>query len=611
MKRTLLRGLYAPELLESRIAPATFTVTTLADSGAGSLREAIEGIGGANATAGADTIVFAATLPLGTILLTTGEIDISDTLTIKGPGVDKLRLDGNDASRIFNIADLDDTVLHPTTISGLAFANGKTVDEGGAITTTESLILKNTAFTNNYAYLGGGGAVFVDTKGTISITGSTFLNNTTKKGDGGALYGKALGSITVAKTVVSGNHAENGDIGGILALIPAGGLKPAHIVIDAVTFLSNTADDGSGGGLIADTSSVKGKITVKNSVFIGNSASETGGAALIVGGLATVSGTTMSNNQANGEGGALLGLGSVAGTLAIKSSRFEGNSSGGNGGAIHFEGETLATVAGSFFSANKSADLGGAISALNTASLTISSSTITGNRAFTKSGGGIALEGSTLVLKGSVVSGNIADTSGGGIYAIAGSVLTVSGGSFKGNSANGAGGGIATEGTLLNAVNLTVTGTLFTGNASTGGGAVSTFGDGVVVIKSAKVQDNANVFGGGGGGMYLRSSSSITVSSSVFARNHAVASGGGLVLAGGGTTLVTGSSFLMNTAGTYGGGIAIFTSVAASILKSKVTGNVAGVAGGGIYGALVPLPVLTGTVPVGNFAITGPNIHLV
>ena len=33
MKRKTLRGLYAPELLEARIAPATFTVTSLADDG--------------------------------------------------------------------------------------------------------------------------------------------------------------------------------------------------------------------------------------------------------------------------------------------------------------------------------------------------------------------------------------------------------------------------------------------------------------------------------------------------------------------------------------------------------------------------------------------------
>ena len=51
MKRHIL----SPEPLESRIAPATFMVTTVADSGAGSLRQAISS---ANSAAGADTILF-------------------------------------------------------------------------------------------------------------------------------------------------------------------------------------------------------------------------------------------------------------------------------------------------------------------------------------------------------------------------------------------------------------------------------------------------------------------------------------------------------------------------------------------------------------------------
>src|SRR4051794_37024563 len=43
------------ELLESRLAPATFTVNSVNDAGAGSLRQAILD---ANAAAGADTINF-------------------------------------------------------------------------------------------------------------------------------------------------------------------------------------------------------------------------------------------------------------------------------------------------------------------------------------------------------------------------------------------------------------------------------------------------------------------------------------------------------------------------------------------------------------------------
>src|SRR5207245_6217535 len=74
---------------------ATMTVTSLADSGPGTLREAI-----ATASSG-DTIDFGIT---GTILLTSGEIAVSSDLAIDGPGAPALAIDGNLAGRIFEIA---------------------------------------------------------------------------------------------------------------------------------------------------------------------------------------------------------------------------------------------------------------------------------------------------------------------------------------------------------------------------------------------------------------------------------------------------------------------------------------------------------------------------
>ena len=74
---------------------ATFTVTNTNDSGAGSLRDAVAQ---ANAAPGANTIDFSVT---GTIVLTSGAIQIIDALTIQGPGADQLTIDGNANGRIF------------------------------------------------------------------------------------------------------------------------------------------------------------------------------------------------------------------------------------------------------------------------------------------------------------------------------------------------------------------------------------------------------------------------------------------------------------------------------------------------------------------------------
>src|SRR5262249_18426300 len=74
------------EVLEDRCLPSTFTVLTLLDSGPDSLRAAVAA---ANANPGADSIDFATT---GTITLTSGQLDITDSVTINGPGAGALTL---------------------------------------------------------------------------------------------------------------------------------------------------------------------------------------------------------------------------------------------------------------------------------------------------------------------------------------------------------------------------------------------------------------------------------------------------------------------------------------------------------------------------------------
>ena len=79
--------------------PATYAVTNSADSGAGSLRQAI-----ANSGSGV-SINFAPFLSGSTITLTNGELPLAGILTIDASALPNgIRLDGNDASRIFNVA---------------------------------------------------------------------------------------------------------------------------------------------------------------------------------------------------------------------------------------------------------------------------------------------------------------------------------------------------------------------------------------------------------------------------------------------------------------------------------------------------------------------------
>src|SRR5262245_44864853 len=175
------------EALDDRCLPSTFTVTNLLDSGADSLRAAVAA---ANANPGADTIDFATT---GTIGLTSGELDITDSVTINGPGEGALTVSGTYASRVFGIAG-DPTV----TIANLTVANGSTTDSpGGGISMAGGTVtLDHVTVSGNYAFGVSGG---FDGWGNYSVG----------DGLGGGLY-VAGGTVTLDQSTVSGNYAYGG-----------------------------------------------------------------------------------------------------------------------------------------------------------------------------------------------------------------------------------------------------------------------------------------------------------------------------------------------------------------------------------------------------------------
>ena len=154
---------------------ATFTVTNLNDSGAGSLRQAVID---ANAAAGADTIAFDAGVT-GTITLTTGGMLVTDALTIQGPGPAALTIDGNSANRIFTIIEsptpacpaLTGPSDFPVSVSGLTLRNAQrnvVNSSGGAILSAKSLTVDNVSFQNNRANRAGASRSSRSTRGKRS-----------------------------------------------------------------------------------------------------------------------------------------------------------------------------------------------------------------------------------------------------------------------------------------------------------------------------------------------------------------------------------------------------------------------------------------------------------
>src|SRR5262245_48068173 len=140
--------------------PATvIVVTNTNDSGAGSLRDAL-----ALANDG-DTID--ATGVSGTILLTSGELQITHNVIINGPAAEDLAVNGNDAFRVF------ENFGSNATISGLTITNGLAVDGngGGGILNHGGLTLSSSSIVNNFT--GAGGGVANDGGGINSNGGGT------------------------------------------------------------------------------------------------------------------------------------------------------------------------------------------------------------------------------------------------------------------------------------------------------------------------------------------------------------------------------------------------------------------------------------------------------
>ena len=96
-------------------------VTNPNDSGPGSLRQAL-----ADANDG-DTINFAVT---GTIGLTSGELLVSKSITISGPGATNLGVNANAKSRVFHIAPGKTVAISALTITN-GYANNQPVLAGG------------------------------------------------------------------------------------------------------------------------------------------------------------------------------------------------------------------------------------------------------------------------------------------------------------------------------------------------------------------------------------------------------------------------------------------------------------------------------------------------
>jgi hypothetical protein len=319
MRKAAHRARLAVEALEDRLAPATLTVTSLADDGSsGTLRSQI-----AAAAPAGDTIIFQTGLS-GTITLSAsrGELQLSNSLTITGPGANTISVGFVNTQfsphhRVFEIfSGATDT------ISGLTITGGFLPSGGGGINNAGALTLISCTVSGNSSASGGGG---INNAGTLTITSSTISGNNCPDRGGGIFNG---GTLTITSSTVSGNSS-----GG-----PGGGIESSGtLTITSSTISGNVSAGGgiaAGGGI--DMFSGNGTITnctVSGNLAAGSTQFNGGqGGGINNFGTLTITSTTVSGNSVagatvvTGVGESPLSHGGgVAGSMTLRNTIVTGN----------------------------------------------------------------------------------------------------------------------------------------------------------------------------------------------------------------------------------------------------------------------------------------------
>lgn len=216
----------------------------------------------------------------GTVNIASGtycekEILILKNVQVTGDGSSNTIIDGQGEGMIFYVDQSVEAIL-----SGLTLKNGNFM-VGGAIYNNGNLKLNDVTFESNTA-LDSGGAVYNTGLGQLTVINCNFTGNTAL--NGGAIYN--YGTFTVENCSFVQNTGTQGG-----AITNYGPLT----VINTI-FNSNHAYEMGG----AIFNSPQGDVTINNSTFTGNSATDTQsyGGAIGSYGLLSVTGTILTSNLA-------------------------------------------------------------------------------------------------------------------------------------------------------------------------------------------------------------------------------------------------------------------------------------------------------------------------
>ena len=287
----------------------------------------------------ADDITLSAPLP-----------PITGTITIEGGGH---TISGDQQFRIFDVNGGNLTIKNLTLSEGRA-------DHGGAVhLQAGSLFVNDSSFVGNRTEKSAG-AIYAN-GGTLEIRNSKFEDNCAQLAtyalvegvdrDQRAVDADGCTRVAYTRSEIDGELQLNVD-GGAIRL-----LNGAQAIIENSTFSDNRATYG---GAIS-TSSRADKLVVNGSSFLGNHASDIGGAIGAVwsgGGTSAISNSSFVDNSAKNAAGA---IDAKHRTMEISNSTFSQNHSDRNGGALQVGWDATVTVTHATFIDNRARGEGDAI----------------------------------------------------------------------------------------------------------------------------------------------------------------------------------------------------------------------------------------------------------
>jgi predicted outer membrane repeat protein len=279
-------GLKKPVLVDQiRLScPEVVMVESTADSGAGSLRNAL------NAVCADGTITFSPGLAGQTIYLYSGPLTIGKNLTIDGVDAPGLTISGNKSDRVL--------IINPGTtasVKHLILTDGYGWQLAGGILNNGSLTLDHVNVTNNVMetdagdYWQGGGGIYNGDGAALNLIDSSVSGNQAAW-SGGGIYSFFNTTTTIVRSTINGNVSN--DTGGAIRSL-------GNMTITNSTISGNTATGWHGGAIFM----TDGDIEINNSTIANNIAPDGAESAIFIGSYSsfiptlTLSNTIISGNQ--------------------------------------------------------------------------------------------------------------------------------------------------------------------------------------------------------------------------------------------------------------------------------------------------------------------------